>query len=551
MAGGNLSPRQKMINMMYLVLTALLALNVSAEILEAFNSLRESLRESYESVSVKNEETKSSINSKVDEEVGQGNSKNLIVKTQLQQLSEKTRTSVKHIEDILNELSEIAEKDKETGEFHAMGELENNFRLWMGNGEEKNSGRGDGEAIKLKENINGYVDWANKFLKDDNPNAPNMKDRFEHLATDPKGKKWEYSTFHGKPVIADMAMLEKFKSDIVNIEGELIGYLKAKLGAVTFKIDSLIPVDAPFSQVVAAGMYFETKLYVAMSSKEIKPEFSGSGQITNEPGGNSATMKILASGGFESGKNEKEQSYSARIKVPKTDGTMAELKVEGKFKVRKPEVVISSASVQNLYWNCGNALNFEVPALGDLYDPRISASEAEVLPSSNNKKTFTIVPRGKTCIVSVASLTNGQNIKIDDIKYKVIKPPRPNIELLYNNILYNGAAPIPKKSDCLVRIKADGDFLAALPKDARYAITKIELLVGRGLGAPQKAGDFSGDGVDGTKGVRVELGKKLGDDSPGTRIYFKIDKVLRINFQNKKVEEDFADKDLYVSAVIK
>ncbi|MEC9221544.1 MAG: gliding motility protein GldM, partial [Bacteroidota bacterium] len=43
MAGGNVSPRQKMINMMYLVLTALLALNVSAEILNAFKLVKGSL----------------------------------------------------------------------------------------------------------------------------------------------------------------------------------------------------------------------------------------------------------------------------------------------------------------------------------------------------------------------------------------------------------------------------------------------------------------------------------------------------------------------------
>lgn len=43
MAGGKLSPRQKMINMMYLVLTALLALNVSKEIIKAFNLIENSL----------------------------------------------------------------------------------------------------------------------------------------------------------------------------------------------------------------------------------------------------------------------------------------------------------------------------------------------------------------------------------------------------------------------------------------------------------------------------------------------------------------------------
>ncbi|MFN5883738.1 MAG: gliding motility protein GldM, partial [Bacteroidota bacterium] len=54
MAGGNISPRQKMINMMYLVLTALLALNVSAEILKAFHLVEVSLEKSSVNVDTKN-----------------------------------------------------------------------------------------------------------------------------------------------------------------------------------------------------------------------------------------------------------------------------------------------------------------------------------------------------------------------------------------------------------------------------------------------------------------------------------------------------------------
>ena len=47
MAGGKLSARQKMINMMYLVLTALLALNVSKKVLDAFHKMDESIGYSY------------------------------------------------------------------------------------------------------------------------------------------------------------------------------------------------------------------------------------------------------------------------------------------------------------------------------------------------------------------------------------------------------------------------------------------------------------------------------------------------------------------------
>ena len=54
MAGGNLSPRQKMINMMYLVLTALLALNISKEVLNALVDLEDGLDKTAKTVASKN-----------------------------------------------------------------------------------------------------------------------------------------------------------------------------------------------------------------------------------------------------------------------------------------------------------------------------------------------------------------------------------------------------------------------------------------------------------------------------------------------------------------
>jgi gliding motility-associated protein GldM len=326
--------------------------------------------------------------------------------------------------------------------------------------------------------------------------------------------------------------------------------VKAKLGAVTFKIDSLIAVDAPASRVVAAGMKFETKLFVAMSSSEIKPEFVGTG-VTVDKGGNSATMTFTAPGGFAKGQTEKEAAYHAVIKVPKADGSIAELKVEGKYTIRKPEVVITSASVQNLYANCGNTINVDCPALGEFYNPKFTASEAQVLPSTSDKRVITIVPTGRTCVLGVSSLTNGQNIKIDDIKYKVIKPPRPEIVLDVLGKEYNGASPIPAKADCKVKIRPDSDFRAALPKDARYVIDVVELLSARSLGAPAKVGSYSGNGKDAVAGIPVALGNSLKGDPPGTKIFFKIGHVYRMNFQNKRIEEQFGDRDLYIGAIIK
>ena len=72
MAGGKLSPRQKLINMMYLVLTALLALNVTSEVLDAFESLFDSLNRSSETFREKNSQLVSNITSTVEGEMKAG-----------------------------------------------------------------------------------------------------------------------------------------------------------------------------------------------------------------------------------------------------------------------------------------------------------------------------------------------------------------------------------------------------------------------------------------------------------------------------------------------
>ena len=61
MAGGNLSPRQKMINMMYLVLTALLALNVSKEVLNSFFEVNLGIVKTTESLDEKSNSTYSAL----------------------------------------------------------------------------------------------------------------------------------------------------------------------------------------------------------------------------------------------------------------------------------------------------------------------------------------------------------------------------------------------------------------------------------------------------------------------------------------------------------
>ena len=225
--------------------------------------------------------------------------------------------------------------------------------------------------------------------------------------------------------------------------------------------------------------------------------------------------------------------------------------VKGEFVVRKPEVVITSKSVQNLYRACGNKINIDVPALGDLYNPVISASGgADVIQDPANKKIFTIVPQGKECIVGVTSNTNGQNLKIDDIKYSVIGPPRPSIQLIANGKPYDGTTPIPKKSNLTLKIVPDKEFLEKLPADARYEISQVTVKVARGLSAPKAVLNQSGSGKDARSGISLQLGVSLQNDDAGTKIYVEVDKIFRVNFKNQKIEESFGLTERIIGAVI-
>ncbi len=192
-----------------------------------------------------------------------------------------------------------------------------------------------------------------------------------------------------------------------------------------------------------------------------------------------------------------------------------------------------------------------MPALGDLYNPVIAASGgADVISDPGNKKVFTIVPLGKECIVGVSSNTNGQTLKIDDVKYSVISPPKPSIQVLVNGKPYDGVTPIPKKSTVGVKIVPDKDFIEKLPGDARYEVNSIRVLVQRGLSVPKEATSANATGKDARLGISIPLGVSLQNDDPGTKIYFEVDKVLRINFKNQKVEENFSNTEKLIGAVI-
>jgi gliding motility-associated protein GldM len=562
MASGKLSPRQKMINMMYLVLMALLALNVSKEILAAFDIIRGKLAESAVTANQNLDAFVLNMKAEIQEEIdneGKVDNKGLLTDT-LDLIRGRSARVVGLLDRHLNDLEVIGLRDSLTGKLGRPDELERNFQYWMGEGKaaESNGGRGSGAASALRDSINSFATWVaamyNSQVKLDSLKM-NPADLMIHdpELSGPTKKTWELYTFDG-PVSANLALLEALKADVYANEKILLDVLNERLGVATFKVDKVVPIDAPMSSIVPAGLPFTTRLYVAMSSSQIKPRFSAGpgGKIEMMEGGNSAQMTLMANGNsIPSGKNEGKQKYSASISVPKATGGTEVLNVEGEFTVRKPEVVITSATVQNLYRSCGNAINIDVPALGEFYDPRVTASNADVTQSKESKKKFLIVPTGKTSVVSVSSFTNGQTVKVGDVAYSVIEPPKPTIEMKINGKSTSGSTPVPKSSRVQVYLIPDAEFKAALPQDARYGITSIEVLAQLSLGPPSKIGGKNTAGQDATQPLTIPLGPQIKSASPGTKVYIRVDEVFRKNFRGQTIpDRRFSEVERTLSIVV-
>lgn len=562
MAGQKLSPRQKMINMMYLVLTALLALNVSAEVLQAFESLRSSLAHTALVNGENNGTLARNIVKAIEQEEAGGNRKHSELRTVVNGITSETSKVISYLSDISKDLEEIGHKDPVSGEIKFKDETQANYSYWLGVDDDANDRHGSGKARELRAELKKYVDWANETMKENLPEGMDFTE-FPLLTIEPaedttihdpdaKKKTWEYHSFNGTPVIADMAKVEKFKGDIRRIETEMLNLTKSMLGDYTFKVDSIFAFEAPNAQVVTAGMKYETKLLVGVSSSSIRPEFLGSG-ISMDPSGNTATMTMTANGNvIPDNAQEGIQRYTAMIKVPKADGTFEEMPITGEFKVRKPEVQVRSKELQLLYKDCGNNLIVDVPSLGDLYNPDFSRSTGgKIIKNPSSRKDITVVPSSRQFKLSVYTKTNGQNIKLDNLTYSVVKPPKPRI-ILQNasGTEYNGMSDLNRKQTVTVKLIPDADFRGALKKDARYVASTVTLKYKPGLGAARTIKSYSGKDIQ--KGIKVNLNQgALRQAPPGTKIFIEVEDVSRVNFQNKKIDEAMPRVTRVIQGVIK
>ncbi len=532
MAGGaKETPRQQMINLMYLVLTAMLALQVSSSIINKFLELNEALIHTQTDARLTNDCTMAAFAREVKQE---GNKKEGI------DAMEKALKVIAEGKKVVKELGDLKEKikkevaggiDPKTGQLVNPAE-ENKLEIMMlGPGESKS-----GIGYKLKTTLDRYTESVASISGMNKKDLPQLAEGNENnpLYTDDRiqrGKDFAKANFAQTPAAAALAVLTHRQSEILRTEGIILKKLGAEITGKVIKFDKIEAIYAAESNVVANGDKFKAQMFIFASASNLNPRMTVNGSpITVDPKTGMGEVSIPASGGTEAGA---EQSWKGTISflVKGKDTTFT---VTGKYKVVKPVMTVSSAAVSALYEGCGNELEVMVPALGTSYNPSFTANGAACLPGS--KKGVVIVvpsPGARTVTLNVSS--GGMAIGTKEIAVKPV-PAASAVATSNGAELNENAITCPPSMG--VKIIPDESFANFLPKESSYRAESYKIQHVRGV--------FAKATVNGSGGA-ANLGAIKAQAREGDRIVITQIVAKRSNFRGELLNAKLSTRFIQVN----
>jgi gliding motility-associated protein GldM len=511
MASANETPRQKMIGMMYLVLTALLALNVNSAILQKFKLIDDSLVDVNEKTDKAADGTVKGIQEAVAKNRNQAADQQVL--KQSEEIREKTKEMVAYIDQVRDKLITATENSK-AGEFHNMEATDKVAITMLG-------GAKNGLAYPLKDKLNGYADYIKQYVPDAAPLALDAKVDPKVTDKEQKSKNFAEFNFENTPVVAALAVLSQKETEVLKYQADALQKQAEKVGAKTIVFDKLGAFASAESNTVAAGTKYKAELFLTAAASGLKQNMTYNGSpLAVDPKTNHGKIEFTARpGNFDAAGNAKA-NWTGSIRINQ-NGRDTTFRVTVPYTVTKPVMQIQSASVQALYYKCGNKLSVQVPALGAQYQPSFSASGASVI--TGQKGEVTLVPNAREVTLNVSSGGNA----IGSQNFKVRPIPNPTIECFVGGSKANEKQGTPGTSIRTITLRAipDPGFATFLPEDARYRVSRFTAVLARGkrpVVGPKTINGAQGDMSDMVNAYRE-----------GDRLYIEVLGVQRNNFQGQ------------------
>ncbi|MBT3612569.1 MAG: hypothetical protein HN522_06495 [Flavobacteriales bacterium] len=507
MAGGNLSPRQKMINMMYLVLTALLALNVSKEVLNSFFEVNNGITRTTTNFNAKNGDTYAAFDAaaevnpvkagpyreqayKIKQEADklvaslQEMKYNLVLKAD-KKVYLGSESEIKDEEgDLIDGKSIVLTWDLLSDQQKLMniGALTNKDDRHASGDLFYNSKRKNNIATDLKIDLSSYKNSLISIADGNESLIASINETCNYEDKKIKGKKqlWEEYNFYDMPSVGALTLLSKMQSDVRNTEADIINMLRENIDAGSLKFTSAEGIQIPNSNFVLKGDSFRAQIFIAAKDTTQAPiiyvgEFDSLGGGKYEMVGDDyETVKVVNGKGIFAKRalSEGVQKWGGLIAM-KTDNGTKIYPFRGEYLVAAKTAVVSPTNMNILYLEVDNPIKISVPGYtAGVISAVINNGKISVIKKSLGEYSARPSKKGKA-MVSLFTEVNGKRTKMGDMEFRVKPVPPPKAELLGAKSV-NGTTVIDKMmmvnaGGILARLK-DFDF-----KGVRYMITSFRL----------------------------------------------------------------------------
>jgi gliding motility-associated protein GldM len=344
MASGKISPRQKMINMMYLVLTAMLALNVSKDILRVLAKLDLGMNATVSTVERGTATMYQAIQAQVSE-----NPRAIPVNERAKEVQKQSEEVFAMIKTAKEEMITLTGGIDEEGRYKGADnrDIAENYLV-----NDKSIG-GKGMAKEIKERLIAYRTFLESQTDGDQTMKAAIAETFTFDDEVVEGKKmsWERATFAELPLAGIIPFLTDLQSRVRRMEAKTVEHLYGQIDANTLKFDNVRAVVMPKSTYVTQGDYLEADVFLAAYDKGRNPQFIGVTPQSVEEG----VGKIRIQG---SGNGSKTLKGSMRV-----PGGDKDYPFELTYTVAPPSVVIAATKMNVLYRNVDNPIEVSVPGV--------------------------------------------------------------------------------------------------------------------------------------------------------------------------------------------
>lgn len=459
MAGGKETPRQKMISMMYLVLTALLALNVSVDILDAFAIVNDGLESSNASVDKKIKDYYTTFEQQYDKQpdkVGEYWSKAQEIRTKTDEIINYIETEIKvplvevtegtTLEEILNPKDTEAAllRNKEKTDASKNRRVSYEFNLKNISAKDKydaptNFMINENHGTELREKLEEYRQYIITTLQSSGihnySEKVGLRTDGDYYDANNNKLSWEQKNFYHVILAADIAILNKIIGEIQTTEFDAVSELFKRIGAADYKFNALEARVIPKSTYIMTGQEYEADIFIAAYDTTNKFDVKYAKGIKDFSKANAnAVQKMSSKDGVVNLKfiptGEGEQTYAGIIEMkdPET-GEVVPYPFQSSYTVAPPSVTVAPTQMMIFYQGLKNPISVSAPGVSN-DKIEVTITKGKIEKGSQPGLYMVEVPSNeKTTTITATAIMDGKKVVLGSYDFRIKRVPNPEAKI--------------------------------------------------------------------------------------------------------------------------